>query len=111
MKQRIKSANINLRDEIATIINKLNEDSNTLITVTSVNVSNDLKHMKVKISVMPEKKLVKTLKFLQKNVFAISDELSKKVKMKYIPKIKFILDKGYSNFVQVQDIISKLNEK
>jgi ribosome-binding factor A len=106
--QRIKSANINLRDEIAAIINRELEFNDVLVTVTSAEISKDLKNLKVYISVLPQEKLQSVLKELRKNIFHLSKNLNKKIKIKQMPKIKFFKDEGHANYLQIEDIITAL---
>lgn len=105
MRQRIKSAKINLRDEIASIINKNNYFDDIFITVTDVEVSNDLRHLKVLISSMPDNRLGTVLKTVRKDTYAITKALAQKVKMKYLPKIRFHKDEGFSNYIEVEKLI------
>ncbi|MBD3299844.1 MAG: hypothetical protein GF347_00650 [Candidatus Moranbacteria bacterium] len=104
MKERIKSAHINLRDELATIINQAGYFDEILVTITDLQVSNDLKFIKIFVSSMPENKIGRVLKILRKNRFEIIRELSKRVKMKFIPHINFYLDEGYKNYMEVEKL-------
>ncbi|MBU2025865.1 MAG: 30S ribosome-binding factor RbfA [Patescibacteria group bacterium] len=107
--RRIKSANINLRDELAFIINKELEIPGALITVLRVESAADLKSLKAYITVMPEKYKNKAIKALEKLKSEIRRQLASRVKIKYIPMITFLGDQGYENFVQVERIVTKLH--
>jgi ribosome-binding factor A len=109
--RRIKSANINLRDEIASIINREIDTNDFLMTVTRVDTAKDLKSLKVFISVLPKNKAQKALKILKKSTYEIKNQLAKKVKMKYIPKINFFSDEGYANYLAIEKTIKKLKSE
>ena len=107
---RLKSANINLRDELATIINQEFKFS-ALVTVIKVETSGDFRNIKVYLSVMPVEETRKTIKTLKKAVHKISQQLAQRVKIKYIPRIHFFYDQGGKNAIEVEKIIAKLHEK
>ncbi|MBD3238802.1 MAG: hypothetical protein GF332_04155 [Candidatus Moranbacteria bacterium] len=111
MSYRQKSANINLRDELASIINQELDMQEMFLTVTQAQISKDLKYLNVNISVMPEEKLPKALQILTKNVSLLAQKLAQKVKIKHIPRIKFLSDQGHDNMLQVQEILKKLKNE
>ncbi|MEA3273540.1 MAG: 30S ribosome-binding factor RbfA [Patescibacteria group bacterium] len=107
---RLKSANINLRDELATIINQEFKFS-ALVTVIKIETSGDFKNIKAYLSVMPTEETQKVTKVLQKAVYEISRQLAQRVRIKYIPRIHFFYDQGGKNAVEVEKIIAKLHEE
>jgi len=102
---RLKGANINLRDELATIINQEFKFS-ALVTVIKIETSGDFKNIKAYLSIMPIKKASGVIKTLQKVAYVISQQLAQKVRIKYIPKIHFLYDQGEKNAIEVEKIIA-----
>ena len=80
----------------------------SMITITSVNVSPDFRYCKVLISVL-DGNISETLKLLRRSEGFIKSELIKIVKMPYAPKIDFALDPGTENSERVNEILKKLN--
>ncbi len=107
---RLKSANINLRDELAAIIRE-EFDFASLVTVIKIETAGDFKSIKSYLSVMPAKDFQKVAKILNKSANRIGYQLAQRVRIKYIPKISFFRDQGGLNSVKVEKIIAKLHGK
>lgn len=84
----------------------------SLITVTSVNITKDLQHAKVFISVIgtPEEKK-KSLDALQSGAGFIAVHASKKVVMRYFPALTFKLDDSVDKFLTIEKILGKIHEE
>src|SRR3990167_1744332 len=66
-----------------------------LTTISKVEVTPDLKWCKVGVTVMGEEKQQKAvLDRLSEDVRDLQDELNRKLTMKFVPKVKFVIDKG-----------------
>ncbi len=59
-----------------------------LITVTRVETTPDLGQSKVFIGVIPEKNIEKIIESLNRKIYRIQQKMNKRLKMKYVPKIK-----------------------
>ena len=80
------------------------------ITVSFVNVSKDLKFASVYVMPLGGYKKEETLVLLNENKFFFQKFISKeKLKIKYIPKIKFYLDDTYEEAQKIQKLF--LNKK
>ncbi len=97
MKDRISRLNSLLKEVIAEVVHRdvRNPHVHRLTTVTSVDVSKDLQHAKVYISVIgtPAEKQA-TITALQTAAGYISILASKKVVMRYFPALIFKLDES-----------------
>ena len=81
-----------------------------LITVSFVNVSKDLKFAAVYIMPLGGHKKEETLVLLNENIFFFQKFISReRLKIKYIPKIKFYLDDTYEEAQKIQKLF--LNKK
>jgi ribosome-binding factor A len=107
---RLKSADINLRDEIALIIRK-EFDFAALVTVVKVVTAGDFRNIKAYISVMPAKDFKKVATTLKKSASRISYQLAQRVRIKYIPRILFFRDEGGVNSRKVEKIIAKFHDE
>lgn len=72
-----------IRKEVADIImHKLKDPRVGFITVTEAEVSDDLRHAMVHVSVLEEEKKEETLKILRSSSKFIRNELAKRIQMK-----------------------------
>ncbi len=99
-----------IRQEVADIImHKLRDPRVGFITVTEAEVSDDLRHAMVHVSVLEETKKDKTLKILRSSSKFIRNELGKRIQMKFLPKLIFKLDKSIEYGAKMDKILSGLN--
>lgn len=79
------------------------------VTVTFVEVSADLRHSKVHVSVMgDEKQQQLCLHGLQNSAGYLQQKVSKRVDLRYTPRIKFVLDQGVKNSIEITRILGEL---
>ncbi len=99
-----------LREEIADItMHKLKDPRLGFITVTEVQVSDDLRHAKVYMSVLEDTKKNETLKILSSSARFIRSELSKRLrKMRSIPKITFKLDESIEYGAKIDRLLEEI---
>ena len=113
MSNRFERANSQLQKNIALIIqNKMNDPRlSPFIYVSDVTVTPDFQYCKVKIALDEddENKVKETIKILQKSEGFIKKELSNMVNMPYMPKLQFVIDKGTSASIRVNEILKTLN--
>ncbi len=83
-----------LRSEIADILaRKVKDPRIGFITVTSVDISNDLRNAKIYVSFLDEgAEEKKILQGLEKASGFIRSELGKRLRLKYLPKLLFSRD-------------------
>ncbi|MCH9609463.1 MAG: 30S ribosome-binding factor [Chlamydiales bacterium] len=81
-----------------------------LITVTSVAVSNDLKHGKVFISVIGEKR-ENVIKILNKSAGFIAVTASKQVDIRYFPELTFFLDDSADKQMRIESVLSDIQKE
>ncbi len=81
------------------------------ITVTDVELSNDLKIAKVFISIMHEKDADLSMEILNSDKGIIRSEISKRLKIKYIPAIEFRIDKSAERGGRIDELLREIKEK
>ena len=86
-----------------------NLETNT-ITVTEVKMSQDLKIAKAYVLPLGGKDTEKVIKKLREYSFLIRKVLSKKVCMKYIPKILFAKDDSFEYAEKIENLIKETNK-
>ena len=89
---RGEKLNMLMRDELGKIIDRgieFAEDS--LVTITRVVTSSDLRYATVFLSVLNGSK-TNVLELLAENVYHIQQQLNRKLRMRPVPKIRFAID-------------------
>lgn len=84
------------------------------ISITTVDISPNLRNLKVSIDILntDEKAKIKIIQKLNKeNIFAIKDLIAKKVNLRYVPEVVFILDNSEERSYNINKIIEKESEK
>ncbi|MCK4892013.1 MAG: 30S ribosome-binding factor RbfA [Candidatus Pacebacteria bacterium] len=107
MTQRILKVNKLIKREIGKIILlEINFPIDIMVTVMKVEVSKDIRYADVFISVLPFKKGEEAKKILKEDVYFIQKILNKKLYMKPLPRIRFVID-GTGEYVGKIDKLIK----
>ena len=80
------------------------------ITVTEVRMSQDLKVAKAYVLPLGGKNAEETVEKLKKYSFLIRKTLSKKVIMKFLPKILFAKDNSFDYAEKIENLIKQTNK-
>lgn len=99
-----------IKQELAPLIQNELPVEFGLVTLTDVEVQDDLKQAKIYVSCF-EGDFDKLLKVLEKNRSKFQKNLNRRLKMKYTPKIQFIPDKGFQNVCRVEDLLDKIQKR
>ncbi len=85
----------------------LEHESNgtSLITVTSCNVSPDLKQGKIFITVLPDKKEHDALDFAKRKRGDLREYIKKNMKTKVVPFIDIEIDQGEKNRQRIDELL------
>ena len=86
-----------------------NLETNT-ITVTEVKMSQDLKIAKAYVLPLGGKDTDEVIKKLKEYSFLIRKVLSKKIIMKYLPKILFAKDDSFEYAEKIENLIKQTNK-
>lgn len=98
-----------IREEVADIImHRLKDPRLGFITVTEAWTSDDLRHARVYVSVLEETKKDESLRILMSSARFIRSELSKRLKMKFVPQISFKLDKAIEYGAKIDRILDEI---
>ena len=80
------------------------------ITVTEVKMSQDLKIAKAFVLPLGGKNAEETIEKLKKYSFLIRKTLSKKIIMKFLPKILFAKDESFDYAEKIENLIKQTNK-
>ena len=79
------------------------------VTVTHVEVSDDLRSAKVHVSVMGDAARQElTLRGLQNAAGFLQSKLADRIEMRYTPKLTFLLDQGVKKSIEVAAILKRV---
>jgi ribosome-binding factor A len=91
------------------ILAELNDPRIRDVTVTHVEVSGDLRHAKVHVSVMgDDKRQNLSLKGLQSAAGFLQSKVAKRIETRYTPRIEFVLDLGVKKSIEVARILHEV---
>ncbi len=98
-----------IREEVADIIMyKLKDPRIGFVTVTGVDLSDDLKLAKVYVSILNEKDREQTLEILNSSKYFIRSSLTKRLKMKFIPSIEFRQDTSIEYGFKIDKLLKEI---
>ena len=81
------------------------------VTITNVKVSPDLKIAKVYISVLEKEKRESVLEKVKNSSGFIRSELASRIRMKFIPELKFFIDDTLDYVEKIEGLIKKIHDK
>jgi ribosome-binding factor A len=113
-KNRLERVNSLLKEVISEVIHKdvKNPHITTFISVTLVETSADLHHATVSISLIAsDTEKAKILNALQTAAGFIAVNASKKVELRYFPKLVFKLDKSLEEHMRIHEILGKIEHE
>ena len=111
MTQRILKVNKLIKQEVGKIIlSEINFPADVMVTVIKAETSKDLRYADVFISVLPFEKKEEVEEILKENIYFMQKILNKKLFMKPLPRIRFVIDES-GEYVGKIDKLLKKNEK
>jgi ribosome-binding factor A len=79
------------------------------VTVTFVEVSPDMRHAKVHVSVMGDEAMQKlSLRGLQNSSGFLQQKIAKRIDTRYTPKLTFVIDQGVKHSLEVARILHEV---
>ncbi|MCX6986832.1 MAG: 30S ribosome-binding factor RbfA [Chlamydiae bacterium] len=113
-KKRVQRLNSLLKEVISEVVTQDVRDPRMaqLVTITEVDITSDLHHAKVFISVIgtPEQK-AQTLEALQSAAGFIAVHASKKVVMRFFPSLLFKLDDSVAKHIRIETLLGKIKQE
>ncbi|MBR5627230.1 MAG: 30S ribosome-binding factor RbfA [Thermoguttaceae bacterium] len=98
-----------IREVVAmSLLNGIKDPRVQNVTVTSVEVSADMRNAKVYIMVRGDETKEKlALRGLQSAVGFLQQRCAQRIDTRYIPKLQFVIDEGIKNLIAVSQILEK----
>ena len=111
MSKRIQRINQLIKKELSQIIlREIEFPQDVLVTITRVETSPNLIESNVWISVLPEEKLKRILEILNKNIYFLQQKLNKRLKMRPIPRIRFLEEKKTAEAGKIEELLEELKK-
>jgi ribosome-binding factor A len=112
--QRTDRLNSLLKEVISFIIKRdvRNPHVTELVTVTRVQISKDLRHAKVFISIIgSEEQKIETMNALKTAAGFIAVNASKEVVMRYFPELTFKLDDSVDKHMRIEELLQQIQQE
>lgn len=109
--KRVLRLNELLKKEIGSIFLREIGFDDALVTITRVECSSNLIEANVFIAVIPDNKINKVFAILRHEVYSIQQIINRRLRMRPIPKIKFIKENTAKEADKVESILAKLKKE
>ena len=108
MNQRISKVNKLIKREVGKIILvEADFPRDIILTITKIKTSRDLRYADVFVSILPPDKETEIMELLKEEIYFIQQKLNKKLYMKPLPRIKFVIDKSGEDVSRIDELIRK----
>ncbi|MAF20873.1 MAG: ribosome-binding factor A [Parcubacteria group bacterium] len=106
MSQRIQKINELLRHEVSQLLLKEIDFDGILVTIISVDTAPNLSQAKIKITTIPTQRSERALRFINKDIYQIQQQLNKRLNLKFVPKLIFEIDKLEEKAQRIEKILT-----
>jgi ribosome-binding factor A len=108
-RRRAKRAGRLIQEEIAKIIQRELKDPRIgFVTVTGVDVTDDLRYAKVFITVLKREEKAATLEGLEHAKGFIRREIGQKIRLRFTPEIEFRFDESAERGAHIEEVLRKI---
>lgn len=112
MTKRLQRVSVLIREELAKIIlREIEFPKDFLVTVTRAETTPNLSESTVFVSVMPSAGEKKVLGILERNVYFLQQKINNKLRMRPIPKIKFLVEKKTEEAARIERLLEQLKKE
>ena len=109
---RIQRVNSLIQEELGNIIlREIEFPQNTLVTITRVKTSANIFEASILISVLPSDKFKQVIKILNNSIYELQQLLNKRLKMRPMPRIKFMQETETISAGEIEGILEQLKKK
>ncbi len=110
-KRSIRVADL-LKEEIADIVlHKLKDPRVGFITITDVRVTDDLRFARVYVTVLNKTEEETTIAILNAAKGFFRTELSKRLRMKVLPKVEFFKDEAIEYGSRIDELLNRIRQE
>ncbi|MDD5397257.1 MAG: ribosome-binding factor A [Candidatus Moranbacteria bacterium] len=106
MSERITKLNKLFKEHLGEIFQReLSLKPGVFLTIAKVDTTRDLRYTRVSISVFPFKESDYAIKTIGKEIYSIQGALNKKLNMRPLPRLQFILDSTEEEADKIEKIL------
>jgi ribosome-binding factor A len=111
--QRAERVRSLLKKEVSDIVqNHFKDPRIGFVTVTDVEISVDLRHAKVFVSIMGDEDSKKsTVTALEKGAGFIRTEIGKRIRLRHTPELLFRIDNSLEYGAKINDLLKQIREQ
>lgn len=111
--RRSRKVSEQIRNDLSWIIeNRLKDPNKGFITITHVSLSSDMKLASIYYTVLGEKESRdKTQKVLDRSISFLRHELRDKLKLRYLPDLRFFYDNTFDYSQNISNLMSKIHDE
>ncbi|MCC6414584.1 MAG: 30S ribosome-binding factor RbfA [Opitutaceae bacterium] len=110
MSNRTLRVNVLLQRELSDILRKHHQTEAVTLTVTEVRVAPDLRDARVFVSIVgDETHVTGRLRWLRQQSAAIRRELSRRIVLKFLPKLTYVLDQSAQRGARLGQLLDELD--
>jgi len=111
MSHRLAQVNELIRQELNRLfLTEAEFPKNCLVTIAKVQVSKDLRHAKVALSVLPFTAKEKVQKELHRTIGHLQFLLNKKLSFYPLPRLRFVFDQTEQEAADIEELLDRLKE-
>lgn len=97
-----------IQELLGKILPEYLSETNALVTVSQVEVSGDLRHAKVWLSVLAKDDAL-VFQILEQNIYQIQGDLNRELPMKIVPRLQFSLDTSPRYAEHISELVRSLH--
>ena len=110
MSNRTVRINELVQRELSRILRERYQSESVALTVTEVRVAPDLRDGRVFVSVVGDgETAAERFRWLRRQAPAIREELGRRIVLKYLPKLEYVLDDSAARTVRVLQLLDELD--
>lgn len=112
MPHRIEKINKLIKQHIAEIITReIDFKPGIFLTISKVDTTRDLRYTRISVSIFPEKEDHYAMETLKKEAYYLQGELNKRLSLKIMPRIEFLVDKTELKADEVEKLLMDIDKK
>ncbi|NCN07833.1 30S ribosome-binding factor RbfA [Candidatus Falkowbacteria bacterium] len=90
------------------IVSEVELPKGSIVTITNVKTSPDLKHAKVSLSILPDDNKREVMSLLINNAYEFQKILNEKVTLRSVPKLRFQIDDSGQKAAELEALLDNL---
>ena len=93
------------------LMEEVKDDDIRFVTITDVDITNDLSYAKVYFTVLDKNKIDTTLNALNKAASFIRGKVSERVEIRHTPELKFVYDTSIEYGERIEEVLDQIQSQ